>query len=221
MSGVNNGSGVYTETYGTTSPITGAAPTSATDGQPMAGLAGIELEVESLAGVTLSGAGTLNCYILQPGALDPNGSGLANGTKTVVGDGTTTLPYDGVGPNPFLVGQIVTGQTSGAVGTLTVVTSTVLTMTTSTQTGNFVDDEPLIGATQPLWVRLPTADVTVTLAARAQAFLPFVVAVPRSNGRIKWVPASVTISAGSGGCTVKQIGQASQELVNLGRGSGI
>lgn len=61
MAGTETGS-VYTETYGTTSPVTGAAPTVATDGQAMDGLYAITVVVSVATGVTLSGAGSLVCY---------------------------------------------------------------------------------------------------------------------------------------------------------------
>lgn len=51
------------ETFGTTSPVTGSAPTLATDGQPLADLTGITVIVDSAATRTLSGAGTLDCYV--------------------------------------------------------------------------------------------------------------------------------------------------------------
>ncbi len=54
------------ETFGTTSPVTGAAPTLAADGQLLADLDAITVQVAAASGVTLSGAGTLQCYVYDP-----------------------------------------------------------------------------------------------------------------------------------------------------------
>jgi len=51
------------ESFGTFSPVTGAAPTVATDGQPMQDLNAITVVVDAGAGATLNGGGTLECYI--------------------------------------------------------------------------------------------------------------------------------------------------------------
>lgn len=57
-----SGTTVY-ETHGTTSPVTGSAPTLSTDGQPLKDLTAITVVADTTTGVTLSGAGTLQCYI--------------------------------------------------------------------------------------------------------------------------------------------------------------
>lgn len=62
MAGTTSGE-TYTETYGTTSPVTGSAPTLSTDGQDLVGLAAITVVISSAAATTLSGAGTLLCYL--------------------------------------------------------------------------------------------------------------------------------------------------------------
>lgn len=54
------------ETFGTTSPASGSAPTLATDGQPLADLDAVSVQVSVASGVTLSGAGTLQCYVYDP-----------------------------------------------------------------------------------------------------------------------------------------------------------
>lgn len=54
------------ETFGTTSPVTGSAPSSSTDGQPVKDLLAISVTVDTANGVTLSGAGTLDCYVYDP-----------------------------------------------------------------------------------------------------------------------------------------------------------
>lgn len=50
------------ETFGTTSPVTGSAPSAATDGQPIQDLDGVSVIV-SAGAVNLSGAGTLQAYL--------------------------------------------------------------------------------------------------------------------------------------------------------------
>lgn len=63
MPGNNYGS-VYVETYGTTSPATGSAPTTdATDGQPLNGLYAVTPVVSAESGVALSGGGSLLAYL--------------------------------------------------------------------------------------------------------------------------------------------------------------
>jgi hypothetical protein len=61
----NNGT-TASETFGTTSPVTGSAPTLATDGQPIADLDAITLVIDAGTGVTLSGAGSLLAYMYDP-----------------------------------------------------------------------------------------------------------------------------------------------------------
>jgi hypothetical protein len=51
------------ELFGTTSPVTGSAPTLSTDGQPIQDLIAMTVVVDAGLGVTLSGTGTLQCYI--------------------------------------------------------------------------------------------------------------------------------------------------------------
>lgn len=65
MATTNTGT-TASETFGTTSPVSGAAPTLATDGQPLADLDGLTVQVAAASGVTLSGAGTLQCYVYDP-----------------------------------------------------------------------------------------------------------------------------------------------------------
>lgn len=62
MATTNNGT-TASETFGTTSPVTGSAPTASTDGQPLKDLTAITVVVDSASTRTLSGAGTLDCYI--------------------------------------------------------------------------------------------------------------------------------------------------------------
>lgn len=54
------------ELFGTTSPVTGSAPTLATDGQPLADLDAVSVQISAATGVTLSGAGSLQCYVYDP-----------------------------------------------------------------------------------------------------------------------------------------------------------
>lgn len=67
MATTNSGS-TATETFGTTSAVTGSAPTAVngTDGQPVADYSAITVVLQAPSGETLGGAGTLNCYALYP-----------------------------------------------------------------------------------------------------------------------------------------------------------
>ena len=62
MATTNSGT-TASETFGTTSAVTGAAPSGATDGQPLQDLNAITVVVAVASGVTLSGAGTIDCYV--------------------------------------------------------------------------------------------------------------------------------------------------------------
>ena len=136
MAGTETGS-VYTETYGTTSPVSGSAPTVVTDGQALDGLYAITVVLSVGSGVTLSGAGSLLCYC-----------------------------YD---------------------------------------------------ASVGRWFRVPQFDITVgTSGVRDLGFQAFETATPR-KGRVKWVPTSVTFSAGSAGVVVTQLGQSNVDLVKAER----
>jgi hypothetical protein len=57
-----------TETFGTTSPVTGTAPTAVdgTDGMPVQDCDSVCLTVSAPPGQTFSGAGTFDCYVLYP-----------------------------------------------------------------------------------------------------------------------------------------------------------
>lgn len=97
---------------------TGDAPTLATDGVNLAGVGGLAIQVSADSNRTLSGAGTLQCYVYDPDTLG-------------------------------------------------------------------------------VWVRVPDLDQTITVPTatyRGQSFLGIYVPSPR--GRVAWVPASVTVSAG-------------------------
>lgn len=61
-SSYNGGTTAY-EVFGTTSPATGSAPSTATDGLPLNGLKGVSVQVASATGTTLSGAGSLLGYV--------------------------------------------------------------------------------------------------------------------------------------------------------------
>lgn len=54
---------LWTETQGTTSPVTKAAPTLITEGMLLEDVDGYRVIVSSATGTTLSGAGTLAAYI--------------------------------------------------------------------------------------------------------------------------------------------------------------
>lgn len=61
-----NAQNVGTETFGTTSPVTGAAPTVAADGVPITGDASFTVFVTAPAAQTLSGAGSMLAYLWDP-----------------------------------------------------------------------------------------------------------------------------------------------------------
>lgn len=67
MATTNSGQ-TATETFGTTSPVSGSAPTAidGSDGQPVADFSAITVVAECPASQTLSGAGTLECYVFDP-----------------------------------------------------------------------------------------------------------------------------------------------------------
>lgn len=65
MATTNSGT-TASETFGTSSPVTGSAPTADTDGQPVGDLDAVTLVVLSATGTTLSGAGTLQGYMYDP-----------------------------------------------------------------------------------------------------------------------------------------------------------
>lgn len=125
---------------------------------------------------------------------------LANGALYQVFDTANVSPA-------FEVGQVVTGASSGASGTISAISSDELTVT-GTGSTLFEDEESLVGVSQPRWLPLPSANFSVTGTGRDQAFDPVVVETPRRGARIKWVPSSVTFSAGSGGITTHQLGYA-------------
>lgn len=119
-------------TFSLSQNLTGSAPTLATQGQALEDLSAVTVVVETAipASQTLSGAGTLECYI-----------------------------YDGATGGPAA------------------------------------------------WSRHPAGDFTVSLSGVArQAFEPVEVIGAR-KGRVLWVPAGVTVSAGTT-VTVYQLGQA-------------
>lgn len=67
MATTTSGTSAY-EVFGTTSPVTGSAPTAVdgTDGQLIEDFDSITVMVQAPSGQTLSGAGTLLCYVLDP-----------------------------------------------------------------------------------------------------------------------------------------------------------
>lgn len=56
------GDRTVSETFGTTSPVTGSAPTLATDGLFVGNTVAAAVVIRCPASQTLSGAGTLDCY---------------------------------------------------------------------------------------------------------------------------------------------------------------
>jgi hypothetical protein len=119
------------------------------------------------------------------------------------------------------VGQLVTGQTSGATGVISVDSGTVLTLTSPT--GTFANSEVMLASGVARWVRLPSADFSIVTSGLSSvidiAFDPVVVETPR-KGRIKWVPVGVTFGAGSLGVWTHQLGQGEIESHNAGEWGG-
>lgn len=62
LGSLSTSSPVYTATFGTTSPVTGSAPTDAADGLPTADLSQVTVALSAASTKTLSGAGSLQCY---------------------------------------------------------------------------------------------------------------------------------------------------------------
>lgn len=83
------------ETFGTTSPVTGADPTLATDGQALADLQAITVEVASANGTTLSGAGTLQGWVYD--------SAVGVWARAPYLDLTVTATKQAQSFNPFLI----------------------------------------------------------------------------------------------------------------------
>ena len=140
MAGKNYGSS-FVETFGTTSPATGTAPTDATDGQPLEGLAAITCVISAAYGETLSGAGGLLAYYCDASPLSASGSAQSASPSVV------RLGYDAQSGN-FAVAEVVTGGTSGAVGTVFTDedAGSAGTLNLITVTGTFVDNEALTGS---------------------------------------------------------------------------
>ena len=218
VSGTNYGS-VFQGTYGTTSAVTGSAPTDVTtpDGQPMDGLYAITLVVSSASGTTLSGAGTLQCYILD------YGMGTTPGPQTqgsaASSTGTTIVLNETVATDGFVVGQTVRGLKSGATGVVTSVASSTLTCSGGV-TGVVIANETIVGFDPGRWTRAPSYDSgTVPSGNRDALFAANLLYTPR-KGYIIWIPNGVTFSAGSAGVTVSQLGQTYTGLHNSGAWGG-
>jgi hypothetical protein len=212
MAGTNYGA-VYQETFGTTSPVSGSAPSGATDGQPMDGLFAVRLVVSSGSGTTLSGAGTLQAYIFEQNLVPVAREQAASS------DATTFVCTASALTAGFVVGMTVTGSSSGATGVITSIGGTGnKTITCSGGvTGSVTAGELLVGVDPGRWVRCPALDsATVASGARDETFVEIVLSVPR-KGRIKWVPNGVTFSAGSAGITITQLGQTNLGLHDAGR----
>lgn len=203
VNGKNYGS-VYQETFGTTSPVSGSAPTDPTDGQPMDGLSAIQPVVSAAVSVLLSGAGTLQAYILDP-SLVPQAKAL----QASASDATTITATGDLLASGYVVGMTLKGSKSGTLGVITSIGGGGNTVATCSGgvTGSVMVGEQLNGTDPGRWMRFPDADYTVANTTRDQPFLPFSLLTPR-KGRIKWVPNSVTFGGGgSGGIQVTQLGQ--------------
>lgn len=210
--GKNYGSVWQSNAYGTTSPASPSAPTDPLDGQPMDGLTAITPVVSSASGTTLSGAGTLQAYILDAGIDPPTATGSA-----ATSDATTIILNESGITDGFVVGMNVHGVKSGATGTITSIGgggNVVLTCSGGV-TGTVIANESIIGVDPGRWMRFPDADYTVVSTTRDQPFLAFSLLTPR-KGRIIWLPNGVTFSGGSAGIIITQLGQSATALHNAG-----
>lgn len=113
MATTNSGT-TASETFGTTSPVTGSAPSGATDGQPLQDLNAITVVVDAGSGVTLSGAGTLDCYVYD--ASTAVWSRCPSGDFTLVGIPSSQRsiafePVDVVCPRNSRIKWVPTGVT--------------------------------------------------------------------------------------------------------------
>jgi hypothetical protein len=139
MAGTNYGT-VYEEVFAGSSAVSGSAPTSATDGQPLSGLGAITLAVSAPGGQTLGGAGTLDCYLYDPALIEEDGSGTITS-----GGNAHMLAYDGQ-VKTFVASTTVGGQTSGASANIASDDDNGATGTLylTSVTGTFVDNEKLV-----------------------------------------------------------------------------
>jgi hypothetical protein len=62
MATSNGNTSSASETFGTSSPVTGSAPSGATDGQSLKELTAVTVVVDTASGKTLSGGGFLECW---------------------------------------------------------------------------------------------------------------------------------------------------------------
>lgn len=62
----NGPQSVASETFAGASPVSGLAPTLASDGQPVSDLTAVSVWLLGAGGINLSGAGTLLCYLYDP-----------------------------------------------------------------------------------------------------------------------------------------------------------
>jgi len=110
--------GVTYETFGTTSPVTGSAPTLATDGQPLKDLNGLAVSV-SAGAVNLSGAGSLQGYLYDPAVGVWARASFLDLSVTASGIAAQVFePFDVIAPRNARVKWIPSGVTfaSGSAG---------------------------------------------------------------------------------------------------------
>lgn len=103
--------------------LTASAPSGATDGQPLKDLKAITVVVEAESTRTLSGAGTLLCYILDPSVHATEWTPLPAMNLTVSGSGNRRMSFpavDVVGPRNGRVKWVASGVTVSAGTTVTV-----------------------------------------------------------------------------------------------------
>jgi hypothetical protein len=214
VSGNNYGPVFQSNVWGTSSAVSGSAPTDVGDGQPLDGLYGVTLVVSVPSGITLSGAGTLQGYVLDSGfALQAVAKATAASNT-----GTTIVLVESGLTTGFVVGMVVTGLTSGATGIVTAIGGTGnKTLTCSGGvTGTVTAGEVIQGVDPSRWARDASLDTaTVTSGVRDCMFASIQFTTPR-KGRALWVPNGVTFSSGSGGVITTQLGQTAAGLHNAG-----
>jgi hypothetical protein len=94
MSATNLDSKATVETFGTTSPVTGSAPTDLEDGTALTGKSALALVITCPASQTLSGAGAMQCYTLDP--LVGMWARSPGGDFTIATSGSRALAFDPV-----------------------------------------------------------------------------------------------------------------------------
>ena len=214
MSATNRGS-TYIATFNGTSPLSGAIPSTTTEGQPLNGISSVSVIVQAPPGVQLGADGILQAYVYAR-ILNPPDAGAIFKSLT---SGSTEEPnqlrlikVNSRSSNPIIETHFVTGDTSFATGSVAAITTGSNgsgSIFINHASGTFIGDEHLTFTTPCSWIRLPSADLTVTMSgSNAQMFAPFIVDVAKEQ-RIVWIPGGVQWApSGSNTLTITQYGQA-------------